>query len=58
MKKIEEMKPDKLYELLYNFSEYQNLNPDGERIPKSDRSERSQMMRGFLKVVREYREGL
>lgn len=58
MKKIKSMKPDKIYDLLYNFSEYQNLNPDGERVAKSDRPERSQLMRGFLKVVREYREGL
>ena len=58
MDKIKSMKPDKVYDLLYNFSEYQNLNPDGERVDKSARPQGSQLMRGFLKVVREYREGL
>ena len=58
MEKIGKMAPDKVYNLLYNFSEYQNLNPDGERVAKEDRPKRSQLMKGFLKVVREYREGL
>jgi len=58
MEKIQSMKSDKVYDLLYNFSEYQNLNPDSERVSEGDRPKRSQIMRGFLKVVREYREGL
>ncbi len=58
MEKIKKMSPDNVYNLLYNFSEYQNLNPDGERVAKEDRPIRSQLMKGFLKVVREYREGL
>lgn len=56
--KIDNMNPNKLYELLYNFSEYQNLDPDNERNLDKSQWQKSKLMRGFLKVVREYREGL
>lgn len=58
MEKIEKMAPERLYRLLHNFSEYQNLDPDSDKNLDKNQWRKSQLMRGFLKVVREYREGL
>lgn len=55
---IKKMTPERLYELLYNFSEYQNLDPDNERNLDKNQWRKSKLMRGFLKIVRDYREGL
>lgn len=58
MEKIDKMEPDRLFKLLHNFSEYQNLDPDTDKNLDKNQLQKSQLMRGFLKVVREYREGL
>lgn len=58
MEKIDKMSPDRLFKLLHNFSEYQNLDPDTDKNLDKNQLQKSQLMRGFLKVVREYREGL
>lgn len=58
MEKIDKMAPERLYRLLHNFSEYQNLDPDSDKNLDKNQWRKSQLMRGFLKVVREYREGL
>ncbi len=50
------LKADKLFKVLSEFVDYQDLRPES-KMSKSDR-EHSTMVRGMLKIVREYREGL
>lgn len=57
MKDIVKIKPDNLYNLVENFSHYQNLNPD-ERSSDKIKRKTSKLMRGFVDIVREYREGI
>jgi len=56
LKASKEMSPDKLFSLLQEFINYQNLDPDNEI--NFDRDNKSIMVKGMLKLVREYREGL
>ena len=61
MEKLDTLGPNKLYELLHNFSEYQKLVPEDITASDSKTKEnrpKSRLMKGFLQVVREYREGL
>jgi hypothetical protein len=58
MEKVDKMSPDRLYGLLQNFSEYQNLDPDTDKNLDKNQWQKSQLMRGFLQIVRDYREGL
>jgi uncharacterized protein YdiU (UPF0061 family) len=58
MENLPKMPPEKIYKLLHHFSEYQNLDPDYEKSLDKSQLHQSKLMRGFLKVVREYREGL
>jgi uncharacterized protein YdiU (UPF0061 family) len=57
MRDIHKIKPDKLYDLIENFSRYQNLNPD-ERKTEKVKKKNSKLMKGFVDIVREYREGI
>ncbi|MFT6067691.1 MAG: hypothetical protein ACJAT2_001870 [Bacteriovoracaceae bacterium] len=50
------LKADKLFKVLSEFVDYQDLRPES-KMSKSDR-EHSTMVKGMLKIVREYREGL
>lgn len=62
MEKIKGMNPEKLHRLLVHFRDYQNLDPDtemeGDKAAHRRNWHRSSLLRGFLQVVREYREGL
>ena len=62
MEKLDTLGPNKLYELLHNFSEYQKLVPEDITASDSKKTKenrpKSRLMKGFLQVVREYREGL
>jgi len=58
MENLPKMAPERIYKLLHHFSEYQNLDPDYEKSLDKAQLHKSKLMRGFLQVVREYREGL
>ncbi len=58
MEKMKGMTPDKLHKLLTHFRDYQNLDPDTDKEEHRGSWQKSALMRGFLQVVREYREGL
>lgn len=49
---------NQVFELMREFSEYQNLDPDTKRTTKNTSLEQTRLMKGMLKVVRSYREGL
>lgn len=49
--------PEDLHTLIHDFSDYQDFNPDDKRTPHDIRNQ-SSLMRGMLKIVREYREGI
>lgn len=51
------IKPTKLFEVLSEFVDYQDLRPES-KMAKSDRESQSNIVKGMLKIVREYREGL
>lgn len=50
------LKADKLFKVLSEFVDYQDLRPES-KMARSDR-QHSTMVKGMLKIVREYREGL
>jgi len=56
MKDIKKLKSDHLYQIVKNFSHYQNLNPDSEKRSGSKR--KSKRIKGFMEVVKDFREGL
>jgi len=58
MEKLGSLTPDRIYKLLNDFSEYQNLDPNDDRDLDKGQLQKSKLMRGFLQVVRDYREGL
>jgi len=58
MKKRPKVRSDELYQIMHEFSEYQNLDPDNKRTVKVKNSEHSKMMKGMLKIVRDFREGI
>jgi uncharacterized protein YdiU (UPF0061 family) len=58
MKRRPRLKANELFQIMHEFSEYQNLDPDNKRSVKVKNSEHSKMMRGMLKIVREFREGI
>jgi len=58
MKRKPKLKSDELYQIMHEFSEYQNLDPDNKRSVKNKKSEHSKMMKGMLKIVRDFREGI
>ena len=59
MNDIDKVKADRLYGLVKNFSQYQNLNPDERNLDKSvAKNKKSKLLKGFVSIVREYREGL
>lgn len=47
-----------LYSLMHEFSEYQNLDPDTKRLSRDTKLEQTKIMKGMLKVVRTFREGI
>ena len=50
--------PDTVFELMNEFTEYQNLNPDDKKKVLIKNSQHSKEMRNLLKIVRDYREGI
>lgn len=58
LKEIDNLTPEKVYELLTHFTRYQNLNPDDQKKAKAKNWHKSKLMKSFLKIVRDYREGL
>ena len=51
------IKPTKLFEVLSEFVDYQDLRPES-KMAKSDKENQSNLVKGMLQVVREYLEGL
>jgi len=53
-------KPEEIYRLMQEFVRYQNLDPDvrPEKGPIVIKQKNKKLFQGFLKIVREYREGL
>ncbi len=54
-------KPQELYALLRDFIDYQDLNPDGPRRNRSSAPreiKKEKFVKGLVKIVRDYREGL
>ena len=51
------IKPTKLFELLSEFVDYQDLKPES-KMANADKESQSNLVKGMLKIVREYREGL
>ncbi|WP_034732361.1 hypothetical protein [Bacteriovorax sp. Seq25_V] len=49
---------EQMFELMHEFAEYQNLDPDTKRLSRERNTEHSKIMRGMLKIVRTYREGI
>lgn len=49
---------DNAYELLEEFMDYQNLDPQTKRDAPPKRNVKNPLMKGVLKIVREFREGL
>jgi hypothetical protein len=47
-------------EILREFTDYQNLNPDKDRRPSNFETEveQSRLVKGMLQIVREYRDGI
>jgi uncharacterized protein YdiU (UPF0061 family) len=61
MEKLKTLTPDRLYKLAKNFATYQNLDPENEYDQDDQLKKgktRSQIFKGFVEIVREYREGL
>lgn len=54
-------KPNEVYELLREFIDYQDLNPDGPRRLRTSANrevKKERFVKGLVKIVRDYREGL
>ncbi len=54
-------KPNEVYELLRDFIDYQDLNPDGPRRERKSANreiKKEKFVKGLVKIVRDYREGL
>jgi len=56
-------KPHEMYALLRDFIDYQDLNPEREKRERSlanrgGPQKKDRFVKGLVKVVREYREGL
>lgn len=49
---------NQLFSLMHEFSEYQNLDPDTKRRSRDTKLEQTKIMKGMLKVVRTFREGI
>jgi hypothetical protein len=58
MKSLTHMTPDQLAELIYEFADYQYLNPDKTIHAPREIRPKSKMMYQFLDIVKECREGL
>ena len=58
MKRRPKLGANELFQIMHEFSEYQNLDPDNKRTVKVKKSEHSKMMKGMLQIVREFREGI
>lgn len=52
--------PEEIYRLMKEFVRYQNLDPDvkPEKGPYVKKQKNKKLFQGFLKIVRDYREGL
>lgn len=57
LKRRPKFSPEELQEVLKDFTEYQMLDPDHKKKAKPLKNH-SRFMKGMLKVVRDYREGL
>ena len=57
MSDINKLDANKLYKVVKNFSEYQNLNPDSED-KGALRNKNTKRMKDFIAVVKDFREGL
>ncbi|MCP4915217.1 MAG: hypothetical protein GY909_19005 [Oligoflexia bacterium] len=57
MKNKKSLTPDKMHQLLKNFVDYQNLNPESKFNQKRSPN-RSKMIKDIYKIVSDYREGL
>ena len=57
LKRKPKFSPEELQEVLKDFTEYQMLDPDHKKKAKPLKNH-SRFMKGMLKVVRDYREGL
>ena len=51
------LSPVEIQKILRDFSEYQNMDPDTKDYQKRH-SKQGRLMKGMLKIVRDYREGL
>lgn len=49
---------NQIFSLMHEFSEYQNLDPDTKRQTRDTKLEQTKIMKGMLKVVRTFREGI
>jgi len=60
--KLKNLKPklsaEELSDILVEFREYQNLDPDRKRVKITKTERQKKIFNGMLKIVREYREGL
>ena len=57
MKRKVKLNCDELYQVVNQFSSYQNLDPNKKRINLSE-SKNKRLLNGFVKIVRENREGI
>lgn len=62
MDNIKSLKADKVYHLAKKFASYQNLDPDDTGLNDSSDLKKSRhhskLFKGFIEIVREYREGI
>lgn len=59
MNKRPKVSPDEMFQILQDFTFYQNLNPDNILSkPKGEKGKEHKIVKGMLKIVRDYREGI
>ncbi len=58
MKRKPKFSVEELYDILTEFAEYQNLDPERKRIRGKRGSQQSKFVKKMFKIVRDYREGL
>jgi len=58
MKRKPKFSPTELYDILTEFAEYQNLDPERRRVKGKKANQQSKFIKKMFKIVRDYREGL
>lgn len=60
MSKKPKLSAEEINEILKEFTDYQNLNPDKSRRPSNFETEKEQskLVKGMLQIVREFRDGI